>query len=656
MRFKPSSWFSALLLCLLAPMALAQQSVDEPAQASNVHVDDQWQRPIPYPVFYSPGFKQAVKNGTRTLNGHPGENYWMNDASYTIKATLSPDTKMLRGRALIDYTNNSPDTLKNLALHLRQNFYKKGGIRNRTTDITGGMEVSRVAVDGQDLVEGSNFRSGNYAIDKTRLIINRSGDPVAPGKSATIEISWSFKVPKEHGSRMGQDGEVFYLGYWYPQMAVYDDLSGWMAQPYMGNGEFYMDYADYDVSLTVPHGWLISATGKLQNPEAVLTETVRQRLDKAATSDSTINIVTAEERMPGKSTIESDNGQLTWHFTADKVRDFAFGTSNKYVWDATYAETGEGSAMINAMYRPENQTWKEAAQYGKFSIEHLSNLIMPYPWPHMSIVEGLIGGGMEYPMMTLIGSTRSAEGVFGTIYHELSHMWFPMQVGSNEKAYTWMDEGLTSYNTKLGSMDYWNSDNGWNPQRQSYYYIANTGQEVAPIRHADRFPVDSPARYIASYNKPALVLHMLRGIVGEEAFMNAYQTYARDWRYKHPMPHDLFNTFERELDMELDWFWRSTIYEEWTLDQAITALDSGTDETMVTVEDIGLTPMPVLLRATYADGSTQDKTVPVDQWLEGKRLITVEMPAGEVTKVEIDPDQYMMDVDRSNNVWTAESE
>lgn len=594
-----------------------------------------------------------MKNGTRTLSGEPGKNYWMNDASYTIKATLSPDTKQLRARALIEYTNNSPDTLNNLVLHLRQNFYREGGMRNRNTDITGGVQLSRVAVDGIDLVEGTNLRSSSYIVDNTRLVINRSKLPIAPGGSATIEIAWNFKVPKENGSRMGQDGEVFYLGYWYPQMAMYDDVNGWMAQTYMGNGEFYMGFADYDVSVTVPHGWLVAATGKLQNPEAVLTETVRQRLDQAAKSDSTIHIVTEDEREAGTSTVASDNGQLTWRFTAKQVRDFAFGTSDHYVWDATHANTGEGTSMIHALYRPQHTTWQHTAQYGKFSIEHMSELIMPYPWPHMSIVEGLIGGGMEYPMITLIGSTRSAEGVFGVTYHELSHMWFPMQVGSNEKAYTWMDEGLVSFNTKLGSIDYWEEEDAWNPRKQYYYYVANTGREVAPIRHADRYPVDSPARYIASYNKPALVLNMLRGIVGEEAFMNAYRSYAHKWRFKHPTPYDLFNTFETELDMELDWFWRSTIYETWTLDQAITAVEKGEGEAMVQIEDIGLTPMPVLLTATYADGTTHKEVVPADQWLQGKRMVSVHIPGGDLVSVEIDPNNYMMDVDRSNNSWKA---
>ncbi|MGM0588121.1 MAG: M1 family metallopeptidase [Bacteroidota bacterium] len=651
------SLIGVLLGVLFLPLAgQAQQSLDAPVKASNAHLDEQSQRPIPYPILYSPGFKQAVENGTRTLSGQPGANYWTNDATYTIHATLSPSTQTLRARALIEYTNNSPDTLQNLALHLRQNFYQKGNVRNRNTDITGGMNVSRVAVDGQDLVEGANFRSGNYFIDNTRLLINRAQAPVAPGQSATVEISWNFKVPQENGSRMGQDGEVFYLGYWYPQMAMYDDVNGWMAQPYMGNGEFYMGFADYDVSITVPEGWLVAATGQLKNSEEVLTDTVRRRLDQAATSDSTIHIVSEDERVAGKSTVDSDTGQLTWRFTAEQVRDFAFGTSDHYVWDATNAQTGEGSSMIHALYRPQHKTWEESAQYGKFSIEYMSDLIMPYPWPQMSIVEGLIGGGMEYPMITLIGSTRSARGVFGVTFHELSHMWFPMMVGSNEKAYTWMDEGLVSFNTKLASQEYWNSEDEWNPQRQSYYYIAGSGQEVASIRHADRYPVNSSARYIASYNKPALVLNMLRGIVGEEAFMNAYRTYAQNWKYKHPTPYDLFHTFETELNMELDWFWRTTIYETWLLDQAITQVESGAESGAIQITDLGLSPMPVLLTVTYADGSTHEEQLAVDHWLKGNRTQNVQVPGGEITKVEIDPHYYMMDVDRSNNMWRKEAD
>ena len=259
---------------------------------------------------------------------------------------------------------------------------------------------------------------------------------------------------------MGQDGEVFYLAYWYPQLAVYDDVSGWKADQYMDNGEFYMDYGSYEVEITVPAGWLVSATGTVQNPEAVLSEQTRARLAQAAQTRETVSIVGEDERQAGVST--ASGGMLTWRFKADDVRDFAFGTSNHYVWDATSANVGDhdgdgqnDTAMIHAFYRPDRSLWKRSAEFAQFSIEHLSQTIMPYPYPHMTTVEGIIGGGMEYPMMTLIGPGRNDRSLFGVTYHEIGHMWFPMIVGQDEKQYTWMDEGLTSFNTNEGAGAFW---------------------------------------------------------------------------------------------------------------------------------------------------------------------------------------------------------
>jgi hypothetical protein len=225
-----------------------------------------------------------------------------------------------------------------------------------------------------------------------------------PDSTVSLELDWHFQIPGAENFRMGQDGEVYYLAYWYPQMAVYDDVQGWTAQPYQGDGEFYMGYADYDVSVTVPEGWLVGATGTLQNAEAILTDSVRARLDRARQADMIVSVVDSTERGAGTATATSENGNtLTWNFEAEQVRDFAFGTSKQFVWDATTAETGDGTSMIHAFYRPENTTWERSAEFAQFSIEHLSDMLIPYPYPHMTTIEGPIGGGMEFPMITHIG-------------------------------------------------------------------------------------------------------------------------------------------------------------------------------------------------------------------------------------------------------------
>ncbi len=641
------------ILAFLSSFALAQ-------------AQDSLTRPIPYPITPSLEYQQAVDNGTRTRTGEPGPNYWTNTATYDIRATLSPSSHDLRGRETILYTNNSPDSLHYLVVHLRQNLHKEGAIRNRSVQITGGMHLSDVDVAGEPLVERSSGRTigteSGYVVDGTVLYITPT-NAVAPDSDIELDIAWNFEVPSSGAPRMGRDqSEVYYLGYWYPQMAVYDDVQGWDTDPYMGNGEFYMGYADYDVRLTVPQGWLVGATGELQNPDDVLSSTTRQRLDRVD-RDSVRQIVGPDERQAGQSTARHPSAHLTWHFQASNVRDFAIGTSDEYVWDATRAEAGDVDGdgttdltTIHTLYRPEKSTWTRAAEYSRFSIEHQSEMLVPYPYPQMTSVEGIIGGGMEYPMITLIGNASSDRSLFHLTYHELSHMWYPMMVGSQETDFTWMDEGLVSFNTKEGENAFFDESRAWNPNRQYYYYVAGTQDDFPPMRHADRYPVQGPARTIASYNKPALVLHALRGILGEDTFFEAYRAYTRRWANRHPYPHDLFNTFEEVAGRELDWFWTSMLYEAWTVDLSVARVNNqSTDSVQVTVRDRGQAPMPVTVQTTYADGSTETKEVPVSVWLKGKRETTVAFPPGRAIRVELDPESYLLDVNRMNNRWEGGS-
>lgn len=639
----------ALPLCFL--LLLAALVAAPAAQAQSWMQSDPAPRPVPYPVLEEPGFEAAVLTGTRTRTGHPGPDYWMNDVSYVIDATLSPASRMLRGRATITYANNSPDTLFVLPIHLRQNLNSEGVVRNRPQKISGGVRVTDVMWNGAPLVERTSLRQVGYVTDGTIMTL-RGTDPVAPGGQAQVALSWTFQIPEVGAPRMGTDGEVFYLGYWYPQVAVYDDVNGWTADPYMGNGEFYMDFADYDVRVTVPDNMVVGATGELMNRPDVLSEQTISRLRQAADGDDVVHVVTAADLEAGDALVDSPSDMLTWYYRADQVRDFAFAASTRYVWDATRAvvDAAGNRAMIHALYRDGTPAWDRSAEFARYSIEFLSDQIdMPYPWPHMTTVEGIIGGGMEYPMMTLIGGTRNDRRLFGTTFHEIGHMWFPMIVGQNEKQYTWMDEGLTSFNTAEASADFWDEDS-WDPARQSYYFIAGTGMEVEPMRHGDRYPVGTPARGIASYNKPAVALNALRGMLGQERFYEAYTEYARRWAFKHPQPHDLFNTFEDVLGQDLDWFWTTMLFETWTLDQGIASVVSLESGVEVTVEDFGLSPFPTPVRVTYRDGTTANEWIPVSTWLGGARGATVTFPPGDIERAEIDPDRFLPDVDRSNNV------
>ena len=638
------------------------------------------QRVIPYPVMPTPQFERAVANGTRTLDGTPGAAYWQNRADYHLTARLDETEHTLHGTGTITYTNHSPDELAYLVVKLKQNVHAPGVVRNRPVAVTGGMTLASLAVDGTALADASSpitpgrytsrVTPGTYAVDGTLLTLGLT-TPLAPGASTTLELAWSYPVPPATGTyRQGQDGEVYYLGYWYPQMAVYDDVIGWHTDPYMGNGEHYLGYGDYSVAFDVPAGWLAWGTGELTNPNEVLSAETRRRLDQARSADGIVNVVTEAER--GQATLASSTGRAVWRFRAENVRDVALSTSARYVWDATHAnvdQDGDGtddSVLINAFYRPGTASWERSAEFARFSIEHLSDMILPYPYPHMTAVEGILGGGMEYPMMTLIGGDRTDATLFSVTYHEIGHMWFPMVVGSNEKSFTWMDEGLTSFNTNEGAAAFFDGSsdsrpkaNPWDRARQSHYRLAGTGYAVPPMRHNDRYPlgggtrevdpVGGSARSIASYSTPAVLMHAMEGIFGREAFFDAYREYARRWAFKHPTPYDFFNTFEHQLGQDLDWLWTPTLFETWTVDHAIRDVQEVGSGVKVWVEDLGLAPMPVVVAVTFTDGRTLRRTVDVNAWLAGRTEVMVSFPAGTVMRAELDPDGFLPDVDRSNN-------
>ncbi|MCA8977940.1 MAG: M1 family metallopeptidase, partial [Planctomycetes bacterium] len=395
-------------------------------------------RVIPYPIDLPPAFQAAIAKGTRTPNGQPGAKYWTNRTAYDIAIELDVEHKRVTGTAKLTYENRSPDELRQLVIHLRQNLMSPGAERTRRVVPTGGFELGEVTVNGEKarpLVRG------------TRLTL-RLDDELKTGDKAEVAIEYAFDVPAAGTApRNGYEGEnVFYLAYWYPQFAVYDDVDGWVADPYRGNGEFYMDYADYDLAITAPQGYIVRATGELQNPEDVLTRKAQKALKQARETRDIVHIVDQDDLERGNATAKSSKKKLCWKFRAENVRDTAVSVGRTYLWDATHADIRDqggpgkdGVVMIHAVYEQDAGDWVRGAEYARHTIEYMSENVYPYPWPHMTACEGIISGGMEFPMMTIIGGRRPA----GTIAHELIHMWFPMIVGSNEKRYAWQDEGFT---------------------------------------------------------------------------------------------------------------------------------------------------------------------------------------------------------------------
>ncbi len=619
-------------------------------------------RPQLYPLTQPPGFRHAVQQGSRTETGEPGPRYWQQWTDYRLTARLFPEQRRLEGTADIVYHNRSPNELPVLHLHLNLNLHAEGAPRKLPQEVTGGVEIGSVSVNGAKL--GTGLADGpRYEVDFTRMTLHPP-QPLAPGDSITISMDWSLTIPQTGAdARMGWDADnFFFIAYWYPQMAVYDDVVGWQIDRFRGGSEFYAGFGSYDLTLQAPVGWVIVASGRLQNPEDVLAPHIIERLRRAEESDAVVHVITSDD-FGERGTAPGDHGWLTWRFQADELRDVAFSATAQSLWDAVRTPVGDrdgdGSAdftRVDAIYRELAPRWEQVTRYGQHAIDFLSRYTgLSYPWPHMTAVEGsnIINGGMEFPMMTLIGdyNERGDSALYYVTAHELAHMWVPMVVATDERRYSWMDEGTTSFNENQARKDFFPGFNHDIPDQNIYIARAVAETEGEIMRRSD-FQYPGGAFGVASYQKPASVLVALRGVLGEAVFMRAYRTYLKRWAYKHPYPWDMFNTFSSVSGRDLDWFWRAWYYETWWLDQAIVRVSETGEGIRIVIADLGLAPMPIHLVITRANGDVVRRDVPVDSWLAGATQVSVMLPAGSpVVRVEIDPDYAFPDVDRDNNVW-----
>lgn len=587
----------------------------------------------------------------RTGSGRPGPGYWQQRVDYRIDATLDPAANELRGREVISYHNRSPDALPYLWMHLEQNMCAAGSVTSQldqpplvflgsTFDFScqgfaGGITLDSVLVDGRPLrpvVHGTTMR-----LDLPTAL--------PAGASAEIVIRWRFKVPPYGGGRMGHDGTLYEFGQWYPRLAVYDDLRGWNHEPYIGAGEFYLEYGRFDVSLTAPANYVVAATGTLQNPEQVLSKAQRDRLARAATSTAPVAVITREEATKPSRTELSRANTLTWRFTADSVRDFAFAASPDFQWDASAWE----GVMIHTLYRPSATLWAEANKMTNEALAYFSRQWMRYPYPQFTSIEGPIEG-MEYPMITFDPTGPTREDVHWVLAHELGHQWVPMVVGSNERLYPWMDEGFNTFIDLANAARYFNGtaygDSIEVHPLHLYPDHAVPGEQPLIAR-----PVEVTDLFWAGYQKPALMMQLLRyEVLGAERFDAAFRQYLNAWAFRHPSPADFFRLMRDASGTDLDWFWREWVMTTARLDQAVDTIAAGPQGvTEVRLASLGTMIMPAELRLTFADGTTEVVRLPVEMWNLGPRFTYRVRGKPAVRSAELDPQRALPDVDRANN-------
>jgi hypothetical protein len=475
--------------------------------------------------------------------------------------------------------------------------------------------------------------------------------PLAPGATTVFDLAYRFNVPEHGADRMGRDGSLYEIAQWYPRMAVYDDVHGWNTDQYLGQGEFYLEYGDIDYEVTLPAGYIVAGSGTLQNPEQVLTPTIRARLAAAVRSDTTMAIVTPEELASGAARPKRD-GMLTWRFRAESVRDVAWGASPDFLWDAS----GWDGVLAQAYYRSSaRDLWQDAAKMSRFSIQEYSTRWFRYPYPQISAIEGPVSG-MEYPMVAMEAHSEDPPDLYNVITHEIGHMWFPMTVGSDERRYAWMDEGFNTFMNTFSEEDYWKRDDRETRRNEIRLVTSlDQGPSAQPIMTpANRYKSNDNLGSLA-YVKPSILLLALRNkVLGPEVFDTAFREYTRRWAFKHPQPADFFRSIEEVSGRDLSWFWRGFFYTTAALDQAVESVKQAPDgAALISLRSLGAAVMPVELELTFADGSTQVVKLPVEIWYGGNRYVYRFMPGKAIVRARVNPDGQFPDLVPGNDAWTA---
>ncbi|PUB28131.1 hypothetical protein C8J95_10875 [Elizabethkingia sp. YR214] len=613
---------------------------------------------------YKEAFKEPfyTYNGNefRSASGQPGTKYWQNHANYVLNVTLDDTQNLFTGSAEVQYTNNSPDELKFIWFQLDQNLFKKESrgsamiplnnsrYGSSNSDFEGGYAIKSVKVDGKEV---------KYTITDTRMQVDLPKELKSNGGSVKVKIDYSFVSPEDGADRMGylktKNGKIYTMAQWYPRVEVYDDIKGWNTVPYLGPSEFYLEYGDFDVTITAPNNFYVVASGELQNPKDVYSSQQLKKWDDAKNSEKAVVIRSASE--VGENTAKS--GNKIWKFKMKQSRDFAFAASPAFILDAARINlpSGKKSLAISA-YPVESDgqgAWSRSTEYTKASIEHYSKQWFEYPYPNAVNVAG-ITNGMEYPGIVFCKYTSKGAGLWGVTDHEFGHTWFPMIVGSNERKHAWMDEGFNTFINGISTEAFNNGE----------YYRKGSARGMTGYLFSDKLePVDTPPDAMRessigalAYYKPGTALKILRNnVIGKERFDKAFREYINRWAYKHPVPDDFFRTMENVAGEDLGWFWRSWIQNNWKLDQAISGVkyvdNNYTKGAVITIQNLEKMPMPVDLRIQFKDGSQQDMSLPVEIWRRNTEWTFKVPTTKEIQTVIIDPDGNLPDINPSNNFW-----
>ncbi|MBC7687214.1 MAG: M1 family metallopeptidase [Aquabacterium sp.] len=618
-------------------------------------------------MLFSPIFYPTGETITRAATGEPNRGYWQNRADYKINASLNEITHEITGSVIITYKNNSPHRLPFLWLQLDQNLFNKDSRgqarmpaegRSRYGDtksnFNGGYKISSVKVNDAPV--------NDYLVTDTRMQVRLAKPMAAAGEVMQIKIDYTFTLPAYAADRAGiqptKNGDIFTIAQWYPRMCVFDDVEGWNTLPYLGAGEFYLEYGDLDFTITAPATHIVVASGELLNPAEVLTPVQLVRLEEAKKSDRTV-IIRSEKEVTDPAS-RPKGATLTWHYKINNARDASWASSKAFIWDAAKINLPEGkTSLAMSVYPSESKGqkgWGRATEYTKGSIENYSKRWFVYPYPVATNVASNVGG-MEYPGIVFCGYKAQEDGLFGVTDHEFGHTWFPMIVGSNERKYGWMDEGFNTFINSLAGDDFNKGEykaSKPNMENTAGYMFGSGSESIMSVPDA----LQEANIGTTLYYKPGIGLQLLRNeILGPVRFDYAFKTYIDRWAYKHPTPWDFFKTMDNVSGEDLSWFWKGWFIENYRLDQTVVSVDYENSDpangALVTIANLDQMAMPVILSYETINGKKGTLKLPVEIWNNATSK-KIKLPTTEkLQTVTIDPNKVFPDQNFTNNVWKA---
>ena len=602
-------------------------------------------------------YQSAFEKNTRSADGKPGVNYWQNKASYNINVIFTPATRIISGSEEIVYTNNSPDTLNQIWFKLYPNLYQKGAIRDMAVsenDLTDGVHIEKILVNGKETTN-SAWKNFYYPADSIKTKnpgtnMNLKIEPLAPKQSIHFTITYSYILNRGSHIRTGMiDDSSAFVAYFFPRIAVYDDIDGWNQIPYTGNEEFYNDFCSFDVNITVPKNYIVCATGNLLNANEVYNAQIVQRIGEAEKNDAVTKVIDTTDLSTGN--ITAQNNINTWKFKADSVTDFVFATSNHYVWYASSLIVDPATqrrTRVDAVFNPEHKDYFNVINHARKTVELMSYTFpaWPFPYPHETVFDGL--DQMEYPMMVNDNPLEDNADEIELTDHEIFHTMFPFYMGVNETKYGWMDEGWATIGEWLLSPMIDSTIAPDDYGMDAYNLNANYDFDI-PIttlstqQHGESY-------FLNSYPKPAMGYLYIKDMLGDELFTKALHYYIEQWHGKHPMPLDFFNCMNAGSGKNLNWFWKKWFYDSGVPDLAITGVKQSGKKVIVTIQMKGSKPVPVHLTVYYKDNTTEALHQSIAVW-ENSTVTSLNFTSNKSIEKIVLGDVHDADADADNNVW-----